>query len=157
MPNHNELNLSGLIQGRLKVLYKLPKKTGERIKYKCLCYCGNFCEYETGQIRHTVYPRQSCGRCYDAEKYKAEYHVWEAMLGRCYNKNGIRYQNYGGRGITVCQRWRQDFLFFLEDMGFRPSTIHSIERIDVNGNYEPSNCKWLLNIFQQLNKTTSKD
>ena len=156
MPDHNELNLTGLIQGRLKVLYKLPKIPGEKIKYKCLCYCGNFVEYETSAIRHKAYPRQSCGHCYDVQKYKSEYHVWESIMDRCYNKNRERYKNYGGRGITVCQRWRQDFLFFLEDMGLRPSSIHSIERIDVNGNYEPNNCKWILNIFQHLNKTTSK-
>jgi len=71
-----------------------------------------------------------------------EYASWEHMKDRCYNQNCNRYYLYGGRGIKVCERWRNSYVAFLKDMGRKPSHIHSIDRLDTNGNYEPSNCKW---------------
>jgi hypothetical protein len=85
-----------------------------------------------------------------------EYKIWSQMKGRCMNINHKKYQNYGGRGISVCDRWTEKgtgYTNFIEDMGYKPSSKHSIERIDVNGNYEPSNCKWILISEQSLNKT----
>lgn len=72
-----------------------------------------------------------------------EYGVWAGMLSRCYSKNRACYKDYGGRGITVCDRWRNSFKAFLEDMKKRPSLKHSIDRWPNNdGNYEPGNCRW---------------
>lgn len=71
-----------------------------------------------------------------------EYHVWGAMKQRCYYIGYHHYKDYGGRGITVCQRWLDSFQNFIDDMGMAPSPKHSLDRIDTNGNYEPSNCKW---------------
>lgn len=81
-----------------------------------------------------------------------EYKAWFEMKRRCYNKNRKGYKNYGGRGIKVCDRWLESFENFYEDMGDRPSPNHSLDRIDVNGNYEPSNCKWSDRTEQNYNQ-----
>ena len=74
------------------------------------------------------------------------------MYNRCYRPNTENYKNYGGRGIEVCERWIGSFANFIADMGDRPSPKHSIDRIDVNGNYEPSNCRWADAMTQRANR-----
>ena len=80
-----------------------------------------------------------------------EYRCWQSMMNRCRNINLKCYPRYGGRGITVCERW-QTFENFLVDMGSRPSTSHSVERANVNGNYEPDNCRWATSKEQAANR-----
>lgn len=79
------------------------------------------------------------------------YAVWNQMRQRCRNSNYRYYNNYGGRGIKVCPRWDISFEWFLEDVGERPSTGHSLDRIDNEGNYEPGNVKWSTRIEQMRN------
>lgn len=114
------------------------------------CKCGNSFDARLDHVRGGRIV--SCG-CFQKERqvnantrhggtYTAEYKSWCAMKGRCYNPNDAAYENYGGRGITVCERWRESFENFLEDMGNRPSLKHSLDRIEVNGIYDKPNCRW---------------
>ena len=84
-----------------------------------------------------------------------EYSTWNAMMARCFNPSLKFFERYGGRGITVCDRWMQ-FENFLADMGPRPSALHSIDRYpDKNGNYEPGNCRWATKKEQSRNTRTN--
>jgi hypothetical protein len=84
-----------------------------------------------------------------------EYASWRGMMERCYNPECAKYPRYGGRGITVCERWH-DVRAFISDMGKRPSPEHSIGRIDNDGNYEPSNCRWETRTQQSRNRSCNK-
>lgn len=83
------------------------------------------------------------------------YNTWRSMRARCKYKSVDRFSEYGGRGIKVCERWQNSFANFLEDMGARPEN-HTIDRIDVNGDYEPSNCRWAKAEVQSNNKRCSR-
>lgn len=85
-----------------------------------------------------------------------EYAAWRSMKGRCHNPTDQGYGNYGARGIIVCDRWRDSFENFLADMGLRPSDNHSIDRINVNGNYEPKNCRWATTGEQSRNRRNNR-
>lgn len=84
------------------------------------------------------------------------YAAWCSMKNRCHNATADRYDRYGGRGIKICDRWLESFENFLADMGEPPSPQHSLDRIDVNGNYEPSNCRWATQKEQSNNKQSSR-
>lgn len=81
----------------------------------------------------------------------AEYRAWSAMIQRCTNKKGKHHHYYIDKGIIVCKRWRESFESFLSDIGTRPSPKHSLDRINNDGNYEPSNCRWATRQEQMLN------
>lgn len=88
-------------------------------------------------------------------RYSPEKNAWYNMIRRCSVPTCNSYKNYGGRGISVCERW-MDFDNFFEDMGNRPSSIHSLDRINNDGNYEPSNCKWSTKNEQMNNRRKIK-
>jgi hypothetical protein len=150
-------DLTGMIFGRYTVLERLNVKES---KWLCKCSCGNIREvYQANLVRNHS---QSCG-CLSVERISKlnlshglaqspEYKVWRTMKARCYSPNNLKFKNYGGRGITICPEWLNSFAQFISDMGRRPSEKHSIDRIDVNGNYEPDNCKWSTPIEQGRNK-----
>ena len=85
-----------------------------------------------------------------------EYNAWIHLMHRCFNPKDKAFKHYGARGISVCNRWRESFDDFCTDMGPRPSKEFSLDRIDCNGNYEPSNCKWSSRIEQANNKQTNR-
>lgn len=86
-----------------------------------------------------------------------EYNSWKAMMQRCHNKANKDYPYYGRRGIKVCDRWRRSFQVFLNDMGKRPSIAYTIDRFpDVDGNYEPGNCRWATHMQQMRNTRRNK-
>lgn len=88
----------------------------------------------------------------NCKSYKPEYYTWGAIKQRCTNPKHYNYKNYGGRGITMCKEWFDSFDAFYRDMGDRPSNKHSIERINNEKGYEPSNCKWATKYEQQNNR-----
>lgn len=87
-----------------------------------------------------------------ARLYPIEFRAWWDMKHRCFNSDNPRWMDYGGRGITVCDRWKDSFRNFFQDMGKRPSSKHSLDRIDNDGNYTPENCRWATKT-QQLRNT----
>jgi hypothetical protein len=86
-----------------------------------------------------------------ADQFKLTRNSWSAMLARCESKADSSYCRYGGRGISVCERWH-DFWAFIADLGPRPSSDHSLDRLDPNGGYEPSNCRWATKGEQARNR-----
>ena len=161
------IDLTGQKFGRLTVIERDVSRNGKSY-WKCLCECGNIKSVYGCNIKRGI--TKSCG-CYsidlmlgrswkhghsDMHRTIPEYQTWLGIKSRCYNENERNFINYGGRGITVCERWKSDFNAFFDDMGLRPSPIHSIDREDVNGNYEPSNCKWATREEQARNKRISK-
>lgn len=82
----------------------------------------------------------------------AEYRIWTNIKTRCLNHRNVRYALYGGRGITICDRWKHSFAAFLADVGRRPSSAHSLDRVDNNRGYEPGNIRWATSVEQNNNR-----
>jgi hypothetical protein len=142
------VDMVGLTFARLEVVSRIGTTNDGQAIWKCRCVCGAIVPVTGGHLRtgHT----RSCGCLHQDQgapyvkhgRYRApEYRTWSAMKSRCSNRNVPAFKDYGGRGITVCERWMK-FENFLADMGVRP-TGTSLDRYpNCNGNYEPGNCRW---------------
>jgi hypothetical protein len=155
---------------RLKILGESEKihRSGKRkVRYvKVLCDCGNV---NTTRLDHLVTGRtKSCG-CHKLEVLRLKgknlkhgdcgtslHHRWNGIISRCYNKNNVSYYRYGGRGVDMCDEWRNDYLKFKEwalKNNYKENL--QIDRIDNNGNYEPNNCRWVTGIVNANNKSNN--
>lgn len=153
---------TGFVYGRLTVLAPTKRRNSSgSVYWLCECQCGTKVEVSASclQTKQTI----SCG-CFFMEVASAKgraklvhgmtksrvYRIWSNMRQRCINPNNKKYASYGGRGIKVCERWGV-FENFLADMG-EPKEAESLDRIDPNGDYEPSNCRWATQLVQQNNR-----
>lgn len=159
-------DLTGKRFGKLTVLRAMPK-TQRRTFYECQCDCGNIKVVRSDSL--TSGRTISCG----CEKKKQDrinltkhhshkqsgtriYQEWQGMKARCYNINNKRYSRYGGRGISVCDEWREDFQAFYDwAMSNGYDDKLTIDRIDNNGNYKPSNCRWVDIKIQNRNRSSN--
>lgn len=163
------IDLTGQKFGKLTVIelhHKRKIKNSTRVYWLCKCDCGGETITRTDNL--TSGATTSCGCVHlnilrtigikhnlsDSRLYK----VYTSMIYRCYNKNNYQYYLYGSRGISVCEEWKKDFMNFYNwamENGYNKNAKHgecTLDRIDVNGNYEPSNCRWINNKEQQRNK-----
>lgn len=154
----------------LTILRHLTIKTTNRSQNRnvnrteCICDCGKMLIVNPYSLLNG--DSQSCGCMRGAlitsantqhgESRTPEYKSWSGMLNRCYREDHDSYPYYGGRGITVCSRWRRSVNAFVKDMGRRPTPRHSIDRINSNGNYEPGNCRWATSSEQQNNRRDTR-
>lgn len=161
------IDLTGKKYNRLIVVSFKEYNKHRQSTWLCVCECGTEKVVLGASLRTGA--TQSCG-CLNIEKISerftthghtigkkrsTEHKIWASMIQRCTNPNVDKYEDYGGRGITICDRWRE-FENFFADMGKRPSRRHSIDRICNNGNYELNNCKWSTRTEQVRNIRTPK-
>ena len=161
-----KVDFRGRKYGRLTVVDFVPKENTKLSFWLCRCECGNEKVIWSGHL--TSGDAKSCGCLHDdlsrerlsrhGKSRTRLYKIWENMINRCSNPCMANWKYYGGRGIDVCEEWRKDFMNFYEwaiSSGYdenAPKWQCTIDRIDVNGNYEPNNCKWSTMKEQSINK-----
>ena len=155
------IDLSGKRYGKIVVLERAENR-GKHTMWKCKCDCGNYTITGASELKSGT--TKSCG-CLKFESRNSThglsdtrlYGIWQGMKERCLKEYSPAYKWYGGRGITICQEWLDDFYNFYNwaiANGYKENL--SIDRINVDGNYEPSNCKWIPLEEQALNTRTTK-
>jgi hypothetical protein len=157
------LDIAGQRFGRLTVISEAPRRGRYRI-WLCRCDCGSEKPVWQSALRAGI--TRSCGCLYrevigtqnfkHGGKHDPEYSIWQGMKARCENPLAEYYHLYGGRGISICPTWRNDYARFRSDMGPKPSKRHSIERNDVDQNYTADNCRWATPHEQSRNMRSNR-
>lgn len=161
-------DLTGEVFGRLTVLGKTERMSGRKSYWSCRCECGKQKEVRSDCLTRSVKPVKSCGCIRDEQAVKNIvknhshkeskthlHHLWIRMKQRCTNPKTTRFEDYGGRGIRVCDEWLkyENFRDWAYRSGYKEGL--SIERVNVNGNYEPFNCTWIPLLEQANNRRTT--
>jgi hypothetical protein len=159
-------NMAGQRFGRLSVVEREGTRSGQAA-WRCVCDCGNTLVVMGAKLRYGHTSSCGCLRIDSCrtrrtrhgfsrvDKIRPEYYLWCAMRSRCENPNNKHFQNYGGRGIAVCERWKT-FENFFADVGERPSKAHTLERCDNALGYQPGNVKWATRLEQGRNKRNNR-
>lgn len=154
----NFCNIAGQIFSEVTVLYytgvHLSPQGKRTSMWFCQCSCGKKFIASGNNLKRENTKTCGCSRGSHKMSDSPEWEAWSAIIQRCKNPRNPGFKNYGGRGISVCKRWEK-FENFIADMGIRPEG-HSIDRTNNNGDYEPSNCKWVLNRLQHRNKRSNR-
>lgn len=154
-------DLTGQRFGELVVISLHPVRSRNgQTRWTCVCDCGQETVVQGTHLVQGATKRCGLHRATQSHdtffkhglKHTPEYASWRGAKNRCYQPRHISYANYGGRGITMCEEWREDFLRFLADMGPRPKGTTLDRYPDNNGNYEPGNCRWATRKEQSSNK-----
>ena len=153
----NFIDLTGKQFGKWIVLKRGPNTKGGWIQWICRCECGTIKPVTRSSLRSGR--SKGCPNCCTTfikhgHSRSLTYKVWDSMIQRCTNKNFSFYQHYGGRGITVCQEWKENFINFFNDMGEKPKKL-SLDRIDNNKGYFKENCRWVTMKTQNRNRRDS--
>lgn len=147
-------DLTGLRFGSWLVLELAPYK--RRPKWLCRCDCGTERVVMGGNLRGGL--SESCGCSFTTHRltHHPLYQTWSNMIARCLDPENTHWEDYGGRGVDVCERWRQSVADFIADVGDKPSPQHSLDRINNEGHYEPSNVRWATAGEQARNKRNTR-